>query len=69
MSQGDMWKTKDGRKGLEVRRNDKQLLLSLMRDDWPWPDFPQWFNKANCTKLPSRYHGNQVLEEVGEALL
>lgn len=69
MSQGDMWKTKDGRKGLEVRRNDKQLLLSLMRDDWPFPDFPQWFNRVDCVKLPSRYHGNQVLEEVGEALL
>ena len=69
MSQGDMWQTKDGRKGLEVRRNKKQLLLSLMRDDWPWPDFPQWFNRVDCMKLPSRYHGNQVLEEVGEALL
>ncbi len=69
MSQGDMWQTKDGRKGLEIRRNDKELLLSLMRDDWPWPDFPQWFDKKDCVKLPSRYHGNQVLEEVGEALL
>jgi len=69
MSQGDMWMTKDGRKGLEIRRNEKQLLLSLMRDDWPWPDFPVWFNKSDCTKQPSRYHGNQVLEEVGEALL
>ena len=63
MSQGDCWQTKEGHKGLEIRRNDKQLLLSIIRNDWPFPDYPQWFNKSECKKLPSRYHGNEVLEE------
>jgi hypothetical protein len=69
MSQGDVWKTADGRKGIEVRRNDKELLLSMMREDWPFPDYPIWVKKANCRKLPSRYHGGAVLDEPEEALL
>lgn len=68
MSQGDTWQLPDGRKGLEVRRNDKQLYISVIRDDWPWPDYPVWVNKSKCRKLPSRYHGNAVLDEP-EALL
>ncbi|UOF80826.1 hypothetical protein [Caudoviricetes sp.] len=63
MSQGDVWQTKDGRKGLEMRRNEKELMLSIMREDWPFPDYPQWFKKTDCKKLPSRYHGGEVLEE------
>lgn len=63
MSQGDVWQTKDGRKGLEVRRNEKELLLSFMRPDWPFPDYPQWVKKTDCKKQPSRYHGNEVVEE------
>jgi hypothetical protein len=66
--QGDIWQTKDGRKGLEVRRNEKELLLSMIREDWPWPDYPVWTKKSTCKKLPSRYHGGAVLEEP-EALL
>lgn len=68
MSQGDIWMTSDGRKGLEVRRNDKELLLSIIRPDWPFPDYPVWVSKAGCKKQPSRYHGNDVLEETKEAL-
>ena len=63
MSQGDVWQTKDGRKGLEMRRNEKELMLSIMREDWPFPDYPQWFKKSDCKKLPSVYHGGEVLEE------
>lgn len=69
MSQGDTWQLPDGRKGLEVRRNDKELLLSIIRDDWPFPDYPQWVKKANCRKLPSRYHGGEVLDEPEDALI
>lgn len=63
MSQGDVWQLPDGRKGLEVRRNEKQLYLSIMRDDWPWPDYPCWINKSKCRKLPSRYHNNEIVED------
>jgi hypothetical protein len=63
MSQGDVWETKDGRKGLEVRRNEKELLLSIIRPDWPFPDYPVWIKKSQCKKLPSRYHGNEIVEE------
>lgn len=69
MSQGDTWETKDGRKGLEIGRDDKQLLLSIIRKDWPFPDAPLWFKKSECKKLPSRYHGNQIPEEIEEAFL
>lgn len=69
MSQGDVWQVADGRKGLEVRRNDKELLLSIIRDDWPFPDYPVWVKKSHCKKLPSRYHGNQVVDEPEDALL
>lgn len=64
---GDCWKTKDGQVGLEVRRSDKELLLSIIRDDWPWPDYPRWFKKSECKKMPSRYHGGEIIEE--EALV
>jgi hypothetical protein len=63
MSQGDTWQLPDGRKGLEVRRNEKELLLSVIRDDWPWPDYPIWVNKAQCRKLPTRYHHNELVED------
>lgn len=69
MSQGDVWQIADGRKGLEVRRSDKELLLSIMRDDWPFPDYPVWVKKAHCRKLPSRYHGGEVLDEPEDALI
>ena len=69
MSQGDVWQLADGRRGLEMRRNDKELLLSIIRDDWPWPDYPVWVKKSQCKKMPSRYHGSQVLDEPEEALL
>lgn len=69
MSQGDIWQLPDSRKGLEVRRNDKELLLSIIRDDWPFPDYPVWVKKAECRKLPSRYHGGAVLDEPEDALL
>lgn len=63
MSNGDAWKLPDGRIGLEVGRNDKQLFLSVMRSDWPWPDYPIWVAKSQCRKQPSRYHGKEVIEE------
>lgn len=69
MSQGDVWQVADGRKGLEVRRSDKELLLSIIRDDWPFPDYPQWVKKSQCKKMPSRYHGGEVVNEPEEALL
>ena len=63
MAQGDTWQLPDGRKGLEVRRNEKQLYISVICDDWPWPDYPVWINKAKCRKLPSQYHNNEIVEE------
>ena len=63
MSQGDTWQLPNGRKGLEVRRNEKQLYISVIRDDWPWPDYPVWINKAKCRKLPTRYHNNEIVED------
>lgn len=60
---GDVWLTKDGRKGLEVGRTEKTLMLSIMKPDWPFPDSPVAFFKKDCQKLPSRYHNNEVVED------
>lgn len=69
MSQGDVWQVADGRKGIEMRRNDKELLLTIIRDDWPFPDYPIWVKRSECKKQPSRYHGGAVLEEFEESPL
>lgn len=63
MSQGDVWQTPDGQRGLEIGRNDKELYLSVINPSWPFPVFPVWFKKSQCRKMPSRYHNNEVVEE------
>ena len=61
--QGDVWQIKSGERGLEVGRDDKRLKLALINPLWPFPSAPEWFKKSECKKMPSRYHGNEVIEE------
>lgn len=63
MSNGDIWSLPDGRKGLEVGRSGKHLILALMRTDWPFPEPPRPFLKARCRLEPSRYLQGQIPED------
>jgi hypothetical protein len=63
MSNGDLWSTPDGQKGIEVRRTERTLYLSIIKDDWPFPDSPKDYPKHQCRRIPNRYNGVDDAEE------
>jgi hypothetical protein len=69
VSQGDKWITPDGREGIEVRRDDKYLYLSIIVPLWPFPTPPEPFLRRVCRLAPMKYYGGNAPVDVEDALL
>ena len=62
MSNGDRWRLPDGREGLEIGRDATRLQIAPIAPNWPFPGIPEWVERKQCQKMPSRYHG-EVYED------
>ena len=60
MSAGDKWRTPGDHEGIETDGSTRTTLrLMMLKPNWPFPTGVREIPRLLCTKMPSRYHGEE----------